>query len=375
MPTFESRPLRCLVLDILLMGTPGIACHDAPGPAEAATTTGGSTLPEDPTATMDAPTTAPDDEKSTTSAGSTTAAPSDTDATSTGLDTDTGGPLCGNGVMDGEEECDDGVTGNDDSRFCKADCTLNICGDGDLFVGWELCDEGTANSDEYGSLCGAQCKPASRCGDHIVQPAFETCDLGLDNGGLIGDEQGILCDASCRAQQLRAFVTNDAFDGNLGGLFGADLKCEAAASAAGLADPKRFHAYLSTGKVDAKDRFAEVPVALPYVFVTGKKFASSFAALSQDGPLGEGISVAETGVTLYKKLVATNTAPGGLSFSPDQDCQGWTSADGAFWARVGLNALPAKAPDADAWKTEMWWTGVSSWRCDKVSLHLYCLEI
>ena len=65
-----------------------------------------------------------------------------------------------------------------------------------------------------------------------------------------GDEQGILCDASCRAQQLRGFVTAAAFDGDLGGLFGADLKCQGAAAAAGLPEPERFHAFLSTGTVD-----------------------------------------------------------------------------------------------------------------------------
>ena len=375
MPLLELRPLQRLGLRLVLCSVPGVACQGSAKPMEADnTTTGTSTLPEASTSTTDTPTAAGDEGPTTTSGTSTTSATGDTEFSSSS-GTTTSVPVCGDAVVDADEECDDGAEGNGDTRFCKENCTLNVCGDGKLFVGWELCDEGPANSDEYGSPCGAQCKPGARCGDHILQPEFETCDLGLDNDGPKGDDQGILCDASCRAQQLRGFVTNDAFSGDLGGLFGADLKCQAAATAAGLAEPGRFHAYLSTGKTDAKQRFEKVAASLPYVFVTGKKFAANFGALAGAGPLGEGLAVTETGVTLYNRNVATNTAPGGLSFSPDQDCQGWTSAGAAYWGRVGLNAMPADAPDANAWKTELWWTGVNSWHCDKTVFRLYCLEI
>lgn len=76
----------------------------------------------------------------------------------------------------------------------------------------------------------------------------------------------------------------------------------------------------------------------PNVLVMGKKFADNFTALIEAGPLDEGISITETGAALYERYVVTNTAPGGSSFSPDQHCQGWTSADPAYKARVGLNA-------------------------------------
>ena len=83
----------------------------------------------------------------------------------------------------------------------------------------------------------------------------------------------------------------------------------------------------------------------------------------------------ETGAALYEQNMATNTAPGGLRFSPDQHCQGWTSADPAFKARIGLNALPADAPDAGLWKTEQWWIGALTRQCNKIDFHIYCLEI
>mgnify|MGYP000048784950 CR=1 FL=1 len=329
-----------------------------------------TTMPDTPTTTSDITTTAPGDEGPGTT--------STTGGTDTGSD-EAGSTMavteCGNGIVEDDEACDDGLTGNDDSRFCTADCNLNVCGDGKLFVEWELCDEGAANSDDYGSLCAEDCKPGARCGDHKLQEEFETCDLGLENGGKNGDNQGILCDTSCRAQQLRGFITSEGFTGALDGLFGADLKCKAAATAAGLASPERFHAYLSTADVDAKDRFDKVVASLPYVLVTGKKFADNFPGLIAMGPLGEGISVTEYGSTLYETYVATNTAPGGVSFSPEENCLGWTSAKPDYTGRVGFSALPVDSPDAMLWQAEQWWTGVKSRQCDKAVFHLYCLEI
>ena len=374
---FKLRPdhLLCL-LHFAALGCP--ACGDSGMAADGAgigtSTTGSSMTPEAPTteAEGDGPTSTSTTSTTSTSMSSTG---DEADTSSSGADTTGGVSGCGDGVVNPAEECDDGAAGNDDTRFCKEDCTLNVCGDGKLFVGWELCDQGPGNSDEYGSLCGSQCTPGARCGDHKLQPEFETCDLGQDNGGDKGDEQGILCDSSCRALQLRGFVTAAAFTGDLGGLFGADLKCRSAATAAGLPEPERFHALLSTGDVDAKSRFKDVSAALPFVLVTGKKFAANFAALMATGPLGEGIAVSETGATLYETYVATNTAPGGVPYSPDQHCQGWTSAEAAHKGRVGLNAVPADSPEWPDWKSTQAWLGAASIQCDKGLFHLYCLEI
>jgi hypothetical protein len=337
----------------------------------------GPTTGTDSTSTTAIPTTAPGDDAPAptttgTGLGSTGEAPG---TGSSGPDATTGvAPGCGDGVIAAPEQCDDGA-GNDDTRYCKENCTLNICGDGELLIGWELCDEGSGNSDQYGSLCGSQCLPGARCGDAKVQPEFETCDLGANNGGAEGDAQEILCDASCKAQRLRGFVTATAFTGDLGGLFGADLKCRQAAAAAGLAEPERFHALLSTGDVDAKTRFVKVAASLPYVLVTGKKFAANFPALLDAGPVGEGITVTETGATLYEQLVATNTAPGGTIFSPDQHCQGWTSANVAHKARVGLNGVPTDSPDWPSWQATQLWLSIVSVQCNKEIFRLYCLEI
>lgn len=371
MPTIE--PIHLLAA--ILCGLSGTGCQEAGMPGETdAGITSGSTAPAAPTMTTDVPTMAADsaivgpDDPQTTTTG-------DADATSSGADTTAGAPSCGDGIVGDNEECDESLNVNNDNGFCTKQCKINVCGDGKLFVGWELCDEGEANSDAYGSLCGSQCAPGVRCGDGKLQPEFEGCDLGPNNGGPEGDEQGILCDANCRAQRLRGFVTEQTFSGDLGGPFGADGKCREAAQAAGLGEPERFYAYLSTGEVDAVKRFEKVATSWPYVFVTGKKFADGFASLIEAGPLGEGISITEDGTPLFKANVATNTKPGGVRFSADQHCQGWTSADVASAGRVGVNAVPEDEPEWSAWKELLAWTGALSRNCSKSEFHLYCLEI
>ena len=351
-----------------------LACGDsAPGgstdagPPDDPAMTSLPDLPDPP------PTTAPTIDTTTTTDPTitTTTAP----ATTTTDTTVEPAPTCGDGVQDPGEQCDDGAA-NDDNAFCTAHCLLNFCGDGHLLVGWEICDEGIANSDAYGSTCSAHCTPAPRCGDHIQQPEFdEQCDLGPDNGGPIGDEQGILCGPTCRIQALRAFVSSQAFSGNLSGLGGADNRCRDAASAAGLSQPHRFHAYLSTPDSPANARFPG-PLAqpLPYILITGKKLADSHAALLAQGPLGEGLSVTELGTTLLNERVATNTAPNGSAFPGDHHCQAWTSADPEFEARTGIT-FPGDPGDWQPWLINGAWTSAFTRKCDKAELHLYCLEI
>src|SRR6185295_11438873 len=47
---------------------------------------------------------------------------------------------CGNGVIDGNEECDDGNLDDDDA--CLSTCEPNVCGDGFVDLGVEQCDLG-----------------------------------------------------------------------------------------------------------------------------------------------------------------------------------------------------------------------------------------
>lgn len=83
---------------------------------------------------------------------------------------------CGDGVVEGDEACDDGPD-NALTAMCLPDCTLASCGDGNVQDGVEACDDG--NEDDT-DACTSTCEPAA-CGDGFVQ-GEEACDEGENNG-------------------------------------------------------------------------------------------------------------------------------------------------------------------------------------------------
>ena len=89
-------------------------------------------------------------------------------------------PVCGDGIVDSDEDCDDGNENDDDG--CTSECLLPQCGDG-VIQPPEECDDGNRVNDD---ACRNGCL-AAECGDGIVQ-AFrgEQCDLGRLNSDLPG---------------------------------------------------------------------------------------------------------------------------------------------------------------------------------------------
>jgi hypothetical protein len=82
-------------------------------------------------------------------------------------------PLCGNGMVDGEEECDDGSANSDAvPDACRSDCLRPHCGDG-VTDGGEECDDGSrlSNTDCCDSNCFAR-QIGRPCGDN----AESDCD-------------------------------------------------------------------------------------------------------------------------------------------------------------------------------------------------------
>lgn len=94
---------------------------------------------------------------------------------------------CGDGELARGEQCDDGNA--DDTDACKSNCTHASCGDGvvQAAIG-EQCDEGPGNADD--AACTAACQTAT-CGDGLLQRGVEQCDDGADNG------PGESCTAAC----------------------------------------------------------------------------------------------------------------------------------------------------------------------------------
>jgi hypothetical protein len=102
----------------------------------------------------------------------------------------TEGGVCGDGNVEGDEVCDDGV--NDGTYgSCSEDCSAfgPRCGDSEV-NGGEACDDGT-NDNSYGG-CSEDCSAlAPFCGDGVRQNAEEMCDNGESNANGSG------CNANC----------------------------------------------------------------------------------------------------------------------------------------------------------------------------------
>lgn len=307
----------------------------------------------------------------TTSGDATTSTAStetgDTSSASTALT-----PFCGDSMQDPGEECDYGRN-NSDIGSCTLSCKHATCGDSLVWDGVEQCDLGPANAKEYGG-CTPSCELAARCGDGNLDLGYEECDQGDLNGSGEEVDGNAACSATCRWQGRLVFLSSATYPGDLGGLSGADLKCQALAASAGLADPHTFRAWLSDGAHSPQNRFTTLDLlGAPYVLLNGRIVADTFVELIDLGPR-TGISITETGQSVANAYVWTNTTAFGEAFSPTNHCNEWTAASLQFSARRGLNALSLEeGPAFDTWRSERHWTSVLSQTCN-VPYRLYCFE-
>jgi cysteine-rich repeat protein len=84
--------------------------------------------------------------------------------------------VCGDGIRNpAREACDDGNDNDEDA--CRTSCILNTCGDGVVLIGVEACDDGN-DSDE--DACLQRCE-ANVCGDGRINVGVEACDNGAAN--------------------------------------------------------------------------------------------------------------------------------------------------------------------------------------------------
>jgi hypothetical protein len=156
----------------------------------------------------------------------------------------------------------------------------------------------------------------------------------------------------------RVFVSSTTYAGNLGGLSGADAKCQGLAAAAGL--PGIYKAWLSDTTGSPSTRFA--PSSSPYHLVTGAPIATSYTDLT-DGSLITLINVSEkgggTGATVY---TWTNTNPDGTRDSTTEHCSNWGTSAANSKANVGASSL-----------SDVRWTKDNSVFCSTLR-HLYCFQ-
>jgi hypothetical protein len=171
----------------------------------------------------------------------------------------------------------------------------------------------------------------------------------------------VCVDGGCHAPAGKlVFATNNVWNGNLGGLAGADAKCNAAAAAAHLGGT--YVAWLSTADVDARDRIGDHA----YYRVDNVKVTSSKLDLLY-WPLEAGISKDENGNTLLiagvfvGTSVYTGTKKDGTHHIYYR-CQDWTSST--------ASSVVGSLGSTDQTWTE-WQTAVS---CNE-KRRIYCMEL
>ncbi len=188
-------------------------------------------------------------------------------------------------------------------------CPLSICGNGAVEAG-EQCDDGnTANGDG----CSASCQTEAPivCGNGILQN-WEECD---DGNTIPGDG----CSSVCISERYyRVFVTNQTYNGNLGGLTGADNICTNTANAANLGG--NWKAWLSDSNQNASSRL--IHSNYPYKRLDNRTIANNWNELI-DGTLSFQINVNELGGTIIGRAITATNEFG--NFVGD-DCNDWTNS-------------------------------------------------
>ena len=158
----------------------------------------------------------------------------------------------------------------------------------------------------------------------------------------------------------RVFVTSNTWNGDLGGLSGADDKCQQSADDAGLGGT--WVAFLSNG-TSASSRIPEGP----YVRLDGATIANDKGDLL-DGSISVPINLNETGGT-NSGFVFTGSNASGSSYGSSTNglCVGWTRGCGVCYG----NHFYAQVGRADRSNDD--WVDVGWVKCHTGS-HLYCFE-
>lgn len=256
---------------------------------------------------------------------------------------DCGGPSC--------RKCALGEAGT-----LASDCASGFS-DGTYCVA-SACQDKTRNADESDVDCGgasscARCGFGQTCLRDTDCASGHFCDYRLTPDGVEGGR----CDRwKSPPQGPIVFVTSDGFDGDLGGLAGADAKCRAAAERVSL--PGSFKAFLSDGTSNAATRLGRPAGA--YRRTDGVVVATSADALFS-GTLLAPIRVDERGIDIGTMPVWTGS--NGMGLAIGGSCDGWASS---LRGDADVRAGAATASGAE-------WAVNDLHGCDEF-LSLYCVE-
>jgi len=166
---------------------------------------------------------------------------------------------------------------------------------------------------------------------------------------------------------LTVFVTEENFDGDLGGLSGADDKCQEAADAAGLVGI--FQAWLSDSFETPASRWIHLATT-PYVMLNGEVVATSFADLT-DGTINNAIEITEKGDPKVIVLNAPNAWTGTLEDGSQSffNCSDWSTNQ-----RFGPGGIERRGGGGRWTASDASWTEGGGKTCNSDFLALYCFQ-
>lgn len=220
----------------------------------------------------------------------------------------------------------------------------------------------TASSTSTSEMTAAVTSTGDPCGDGVLDEG-EECD---DDG----TEDGDGCSHVCLKEFRRVFVTSQNYTGDLGGIAGADSKCQVAASNAGL--PGTFRAWLSSSESSPALNFVKSTV--PYRDVMDVVIVDDWDAL-----------VAVESGSSYLKASLNRTESGGVATSGPHPCMPPPDVD-VVWTNTNAAGNPlAESFSCTAWTgggqgevgrlsvTDSSWTQLCEVPCSTLA-PLYCFE-
>jgi hypothetical protein len=195
------------------------------------------------------------------------------------------------------------------------------------------------------STCGIKCDAGYRSSGNACVPI--TLDAGPGDGSLGGTV---------------VFVTSGMYNGNLGGLAGADAKCQTLATAAQL--PGTYKAWLSDKNYSAASRLTHGTG--PYVLVDGTVVANGWTGLTT-GTLLHAIDLTEKGGVWPTNNVWTATTASGdikpLADVEDAYCYNWSQSTFSAYVQAGFGRDDGSGS----------WTDFDHTSCDALGT-LYCVQ-
>ncbi len=202
----------------------------------------------------------------------------------------------------------------------------------------------------YNATFPTKVKIASLVDNESITPGLKSVRIEAE----ISDDGTSFAGITFR-EPLRIFATSQLYKGDLGGLAGADSKCQALANAAGLAGT--WNAWLSTSTVNAKDRITNQK----YVRMDHARVAFGIEDLT-DNLIANPIGLDENGVQPPENIpVWTGTTGSGVA-SSDARCNDWTNSDVSVLGRFGITTSKTAT-----------WTHFATFNCNTI-LRLYCFE-